>query len=535
MTTLTGEMTAVAKKIRRAWNAGVSLLGVSTPDQRMLIDQCRPVFDAAPAVQWDCAAGLAALNPAGETWLKKVTAFKMPKPGQPPAPPFSIEATVDLVTTLTVLLNGANGESGLPNEGVAFLMNAHRFTDDRVVVQSLSNCRDPFKHTGRLLVMLAPHWQLPVELKDDVVTVDEPLPSADVIKTMLATQYANLRNSGYNVPDPDAQTVERAVDAVLGIPAFPAENGLALAMTPTGIDIEEAWHQKRATIAQTRGCSVYTGPETFDSIGGLDALKSDLMDLFNGPQRPRGIVWLDELEKLTAGSRGDLSGVAQDAEAVLLTAMQEQRAIGILIVGVPGGGKSEIAKACQSLGVVMRADTGAMTGSLVGESQNYIRSFVKMVAAVTQGRSLWIATCNDISGLKPEVIERFRFGTYYVGLPDNGKRSQPGDGSVKSAIWTIKMAQYGVDPNQPRPDDTGWVGRNIDAVCERAAMTNRSLVYAGSSIVGFGKANAHVVEALEQQADGKWLDANTRGTYSRPLPEAAASVAPATRQIRFTK
>jgi SpoVK/Ycf46/Vps4 family AAA+-type ATPase len=74
-----------------------------------------------------------------------------------------------------------------------------------------------------------------------------------------------------------------------------------------------------------------------------------------------------------------------------------------------------------------------MTGSLVGESQRKIRQAMEVFKAVSQGKGLFIATCNKIAALPPELKRRFTLGTFYVDLPSDEERS---------AIWPIWLKKY---------------------------------------------------------------------------------------------
>src|SRR5207249_8317753 len=66
----------------------------------------------------------------------------------------------------------------LREDGLLLYTNAHRFWNEPGVMQGIWNLRDPFKATGRMLLLLAaPGATLPAELGQDVLVLDEPLPS----------------------------------------------------------------------------------------------------------------------------------------------------------------------------------------------------------------------------------------------------------------------------------------------------------------------------------------------------------------------
>lgn len=513
--TLNGELTPIARDVQSARNKGTSLIAVTTPDQFLTVDELRPLFvvpgdpgTPAAALQWDAARGLRALNPTGEQVLAR-----MLKPGEDGMPvaqnTVDLAFTLDLVGSSEMVQDRRTGQTVpvpyLPPAGLVFIHNADRKMDDPVIVQALANLRDPFKRDQRNVILLAPSLTLPVALKWDVVVFDEPFPTEEQARVIVRQQFENAPSVTFKDTDEDA-----ALDAVIGMSGYSIEQSVAMAITREGLDIPALRRRKKLIIEQTKGLEVYTGSERFSNTGGCAAVIDDLTALFRTStlqgRRPRLIVWLDEIEKLLAGSRGDLGGVYQDAEAVLLTSMQETKAIGIMFVGVAGGGKSHIIKAVAGEFDLfcLRFDLGAMQGSLYGQSQAMIRDAVKTVQAFG-GQALWMATSNDISSLKPEVLERFRFGTYFFDAPTAAEQQ---------AILRIKMAQHGID-EQPIPDLTGYVGRNIDALCEKAKLTGRTLVETAQQIVPFGIAHKDVVERLRAQADGNWLSASEPGVYRR--------------------
>ena len=117
--------------------------------------------------------------------------------------------------------------------------------------------------------------------------------------------------------------------------------------------------------------------------------------------------------------------------------MQDRNADGCILIGPPGAAKSLVAKATGNTARIptIAFDLGAMQNALVGASGERLRAALKVVDAVTNGRSLWIATCNSIGTLPPELRRRFTLGTFFFDLPSPEERA---------AIWKIYVAKYGV-------------------------------------------------------------------------------------------
>jgi len=286
--------------------------------------------------------------------------------------------------------------------------------------------------------------------------------------------------------------------------AFPAEEAVARSLTKEGINLDQLWSYKAKAIGQTKGLSITMAGAPFDSIGGVDEAKTFFQRLINGRTPFNGVVFIDEIEKTAVGAgKGDLSGVGADALGQLLTHMNDTEATGVLLVGPPGCTKSMIAKSVASEAQVplITFDIGATQGSLVGESQQAIRTALKTELAITAGRSLWIATCNDIAPLPPALLRRLAH-TFYFDLPTESERRQ---------IWGIYQTKYGLD--EPTPPDHGWSGANIKLCCMDAHNMRLSLKAAALYVVPEGRRSAESIQQLRQQAHGRYLSASYPGFY----------------------
>ena len=138
--------------------------------------------------------------------------------------------------------------------------------------------------------------------------------------------------SAAEVPEPDLDGNGKAIDALLGLAAFPAEQVLAMSLSTKGLDLEQLWERKRQVIEQTPGLSVWRGGETFDDVGGCGNIKRFLAAVIAGEEAPRGIVFLDEIEKAFAGTGTDLSGVKTELTGAILSWMQDRSADGCLLM-----------------------------------------------------------------------------------------------------------------------------------------------------------------------------------------------------------
>jgi len=277
-----------------------------------------------------------------------------------------------------------------------------------------------------------------------------------------------------------------------------------MSLTREGLDTEALWERKRQVIEQTPGMRVWRGGESFDQIGGCSNIKSFLNALLSGAESPRVVVFVDEIEKAFAGTGTDLSGVKTEMTGTILTWMQDREADGLLLLGPPGAAKSAMAKATgNSAGIpTISFDLAAMQNSLVGASAERLRSALQIVDAVSQGRSLWIATCNSITSLPPELRRRFTLGTFFFDLPTAEERE---------TIWQIYLKKFGVDGELP--EDGGWTGAEIKECCRKSARLKVSLREAANYIVPVSRSAAEQIKSLRMQASGKFISASFPGVY----------------------
>ena len=471
------------QQFRAARRVSTPLVNIRTPDPESSLMLIRTVVKDAdtPLVFWDTIRGLVGLNEAGKHEISRLF-------GE-----ITASAVVSPIEVLTQFYRAAD-------DTILFLSNAHRFWNDPAVVQGIWNMRDVFKAHGAMLVLLTiPGALLPPELVQDVLTVDEPLPGPQDLERIVFELYRSA-----DLGTPDAETAKKAVDALIGLSAFPAEQSTAMCLHKQGLDLHALWERKRRVIEEIPGLSVWSGSETFADIGGCQNIKRFLEAVVSGQEAPRVIVFCDEIEKAFAGTGTDTSGTKTEMTGTILSWMQDREADGVVFIGPPGAAKSAVAKATgNAAGIPTIAfDLAAMQNSLIGASGERLRAALAVIDAVSQGRSLWIATCNAITTLPPELRRRFALGTYFFDLPTPEEREQ---------IWKIYQAKYGV--KGPLPNDDGWTGAEIKECCRKAYRLDLSLVDAAQYTVPVSRSAAEQIKALRQSASGKFLSASIAGIY----------------------
>src|SRR5689334_8434770 len=230
-----------------ARRVSVPNLVIRSSDQAATVESLKAASKEYPVVQWDAARGMAGLNEKGLEALgkKKITA----------------DGTVGFVDAMMAALQ-------LPQGSIVCAMNAHRQLASAepiavaAAIQSVSNLREPFKANFRMLVLLGPYgFTAPSELEHDVVVLDDPLPGAEQLTTIITDLYDAARQTSPKLAKPTTELVAKAVEAVSGLSSFAAEQQAAMSFTDQGLDIAALWERKRVTIEQTPGLSVWRGQE----------------------------------------------------------------------------------------------------------------------------------------------------------------------------------------------------------------------------------------------------------------------------------
>lgn len=307
----TEEFRAAVKAARRV---GTPLAAVRTADPASAIAQVSAGVNGkngeTPLIVWDFIGGLQGRNDAGKSAVAKVLGENTPALG--PGDVLALAAR-------------------LAADAVLFLLNPQRVWEQPDVVQGMWNLRDVFKAGGQMLVLVTPPGAtLPVELQNDVMVFDEPLPSPEDLALLAADTFESA-----GLPAAGDATLSKAIDALVGLAAFPAEQVLAMSLSKNGLDLGRLWERKRQAVEQTPGLTIWRGGETFDQIGGCDCIKRFLAAVLEGREAPRVIVFVDEIEKAFAGTGTDMSGVKTEMTGTMLSWMQDRGADGVIFIGPP--------------------------------------------------------------------------------------------------------------------------------------------------------------------------------------------------------
>ncbi len=490
-TSMLKQKNGLKSKIAAARRVSVPIVAITSQDQIATIQSIATngtlalkAVPEVPILTWDIVRGILALNDAGKSAHQDMLGDR------------DQSQTTNLVEALNMALD-------LPQGSALLLCNVHRVLDMQGVSQAILNLRDPFKKMARMLILLGPDISLPAELVQDVIIFDDPLPTREEIGGIVDSL---LNDAGVKQGEEERS---RAVEALTGLAAFPAEQVAVMSLSRAGIDIGMCWERKRKQVEQTKGLSMPVPAVKFADLGGLAQIKEDSRLVMSGPAKADVVVWIDEIEKLMAGAGGDTSGVSQDQLGVVLRWMESPDIIGGLLLGPPGCSKSYF---CQAFAgefdtPLVSLDFGAAKGSLVGQSEGLVRACFKTISAIGK-RIAVFATCNRLESLPPEFRRRFRvFGIRYFDLPDAQERT---------AIWTLQLQRYGLPADGVGAGPEGWSAANIRDCCEIMWATGRTLSQAAQSIVPAVKQDGEGIKRLRDLANGRFLSVSYPGAYHLP-------------------
>jgi SpoVK/Ycf46/Vps4 family AAA+-type ATPase len=239
--------------------------------------------------------------------------------------------------------------------GIFIFKDLHPFYS-APVVRWLRDAIASFKQTQKTILLMSPIQEVPIELEKEVVVLDYPLPNLTELSHVLSTQLDHtLPFSGLG----GAQTREKLLKAALGLTRDEAEKvyrkALVSAKRLTEAEVEIVLSEKKQLIRRNGILEYIEEDETIDAVGGLDELKR----------------WLHQRSNAFS-ERAREYGLPQPK--------------GMLILGVPGCGKSLIAKTTSRLwGLpLLRLDMGRVyDGSMVGRSEANLRNALKTTESIS--------------------------------------------------------------------------------------------------------------------------------------------------------
>ena len=230
----------------------------------------------------------------------------------------------------------------------------HPFKDSPAVTRWLRDAIASFQGTQKVIILMSPIQQVPIELEKEVVVLDFALPDLSALDKVLTQQLDQNRQNRLT-----ATGKEKLLKASLGLTKDEAEKVYRKAYVKRGKitedEVDIVLSEKKQLIRRNGILEFIEEDETIDSVGGLDELKGWLVqrsDAFTERARDYGLP----------------------------------QPKGMLILGVPGCGKSLIAKTTSRLwGLpLLRLDMGRVyDGSMVGRSEANLRGALKTAESIS--------------------------------------------------------------------------------------------------------------------------------------------------------
>lgn len=389
----------------------------------------------------------------------------------------------DPLDTITAFLD-------VQGKAILFLWNFHHYISSPDIIAAILDALPELQSTQKAIFILTPSNSIPVELLPYIHVIDFELPNKDKIETFVKSF------------DPQIKNADQIAEAGLGLTKFEFMAAMATSKEVYGqVDTRAIMEKKAQLIKKNSVLELYVPQETdsFRFIGGLDNLKQFLLKVTPSP-----------LSK------------------------------GVLLVGVPGTGKSAIAKALGvELGLpVTRLDFGRVFNSLVGESETRMIEALRVIDAMggilfideiekaiggvasshlTDGGTgarvfgtflQWmqdhtsnvfvIATSNDIEKLPPEFTRSGRWDAiFFVDIPTPAERK---------SIWKIWTEYYGVEPRIPNDDN--WTGAEIATACRIAKMFDSTPKDVAQYITPIARTMKEKIAKLREWAEGRTIPAS---------------------------
>ncbi len=398
------------------------------------------------------------------------------------------------------------------------------------------------------VIFISPTFSIPLELQKDIIIVDYGLPTYDEIKKVLHQMIDLNKNNSRIEINLNEEEEEKLIKAALGLTIQEAENAFALSMVFDGkLDINTVEHvlQEKQQIIQKNGLLEYVPHEpSMDDIGGLENLKR----------------WLKKRENSWLGSASEY-GLPSPK--------------GLLITGVPGCGKSLIAKAVSSLWKLplLKLDMGKIFSGLVGSSEENMRKAIQTAEAISPS-ILWIdeiekglggtnsngdsgtstrifgtlltwmqektkpvflvATAKNIRALPPELLRKGRIDEiFFVDLPTRKERKEIFKIHIEKRLISEKVKgdfQLDAETYEKLADASeGFIGAEIEqavisglfeAYSEQRALHVRDILKAIQQTVPLSVTQAEQIRSIRDWANVRAVAAtlqDDRADYSQNI------------------
>jgi SpoVK/Ycf46/Vps4 family AAA+-type ATPase len=357
---------------------------------------------------------------------------------------------------------------------VFVLHDYHHYLNDPVVVRKQRDLARALKLTRKNIIIISPVLKIPTELEKEIAVIDYRLPDRKELSDIIERITKSLDNTSKLEVLKSSEKLEKIAEAALGLTAEEAENVFAKSLVEKGqFDIEIVLSEKEQIIRKSGVLEYYHANEKMQEVGGLEELKD----------------WLVKRGKAFTPKAREFG-------------LPEPR--GILLLGIPGCGKSLTAKAIAGMWQLplLKLDVGKVFSSYVGSSEENVRRAIQTAESIapcilwldemekgfsglgssgmTDGGTTarvfgtfltWlqekksavfvVATSNNVSQLPPELLRKGRFDEiFYVDLPTKEERKE----ILKIHLEKRKRDTAGFDLEKIGRETHGFSGSELEEV-----------------------------------------------------------------------
>jgi hypothetical protein len=381
---------------------------------------------------------------------------------------------------------------------------------------------------ARTLVVLTASAEIPPSLRGVATLVEWPLPDRDEVARLLSDVVEAQPPQVREKLSPNGER-DAAVDAAMGMSATQAANAFALSLVSSRrIDPVRIANDKRRIVSGEAGLEWHDPePRGLSAVGGLDLAKP----------------WLVQRR----------SAFTAEAREYGLPAPR-----GVLLVGVPGCGKSLLAKAVATAWAMplLRLDMGGLKSKYVGDSEQNIRRALAVAETVSPcvlwideiekalagstgpagdggvsadalgavlswlqervGSVFVVATANEVRALPPELLRKGRFDeVFWVDLPTRAERCE----IVCAALSEHRRKPDAVDLDAVADATADFSGAEIAALVPEAMyaafaddareIRTADLLAAATTVTPLAKTSEEKIAELRKWAKGRTRPASS--------------------------
>lgn len=436
--------------------AGYPSVIIQTAEEMRAIEKC---YDVAKAYRygvygWSCTKGI----------------FKIAKEKNEEGEYDFVEKDVnpDAIDPLDAMQKGSELSSG--NYLICFL-DFHHYLRRADVLRA---ARDMFEKIGGIgvhYIFISSHFDIPNDWEDNVVSISLDLPTKDELKSTLNEMLEDYRSEIKGNPNEMDELVEKASQISLGLTITQAENAFATSISKTKTIDLPTIEDVKAQIICKDGLLEFWNTSKDVEVGGMQTFKKYT--------RQRLLAFSDKAREY---------GLPYPK--------------GVLLVGIPGCGKSLAAKSLAKQWSVplIKCDLGKLFGGYVGDTETNTRKALKTAEAMapcvlwideiekglaganSSGRNdsgvssrmfasilTWmqeksspvyvVATANRIDVLPSELLRKGRFDEiFFVDLPTEDERKEIVNIQLKKIGRTFEQE----DVDKVAEECSGFTGAEIE-------------------------------------------------------------------------